>query len=134
MNAKTLEALDTIRSGMSAAAYRAALGGSAMPPMQYDTAVPDDPIPFQEFAGLGIAVVFSRDGNKVDSVEFGPEFAGAINGIAIGMTGVEVEQRLGPCDRTWPMPHPNYVLIYDRPEYLRIDLSRTDERVITMYR
>ncbi|MEG3088551.1 hypothetical protein [Sphingomonas sp. PB4P5] len=79
--------LNTIRTGMSAAAYRAALGDAPLPPMQYDAAVADDPIPFQEFADLGIAIVFNSDGSTVDSVEYGPGFKGEINGIAIGMTG-----------------------------------------------
>ena len=129
-----LDRLNTIRTGMTATAYRAALGDEPLPPMQYDTAVVDDPIPFQEFADLGIAIVFNSDGSVVDSVEYGPGFKGEINGIAIGMKGEDVERVLGPCDRTWPMPHPNYILIYDRPDFFRVDLSRGDERTITMYR
>ncbi|MEG3088550.1 hypothetical protein [Sphingomonas sp. PB4P5] len=31
------------------------------------------------------------------------------------------------------MPHPNYILIYDRPEFFRIYLSRENERAIVMY-
>lgn len=129
-----LEELFTITTGMSAANYRDRIGAHRLPVTQYDVAVADDPIPFHEFADIGVTVTFDREQTQVASIEFGPAFTGSIHGISIGMNGNEIESRLGPCDRTWPMPHPNYVLIYDYPEFLRIDLSRRDERVIAIYR
>ncbi|MGY4398487.1 hypothetical protein ACVWZA_003695 [Sphingomonas sp. UYAg733] len=134
MSASTIELLQMMRSGMAASRVDSAFAGITLPPMQFDTAVPDDPIPFRHFAGLGITVVFSRDHQTLETIEFDREFRGEIRGIRMGMTGTEVEALLGPCDRTWPMPHPNYILIYDRPEFFRIDLSREDESVISMYR
>ena len=129
-----LEALLAVRSGMAIDRYRALVGSTRLPPVQQDVAVADDPIPYQEFAHLDVTVTFDSEQTHVESIGFGPDFKGDIRGISIGMTGDEVENLLGPCGRTWPMPHPNYILIYDHPDFLRIDLSRSNERVISIYR
>jgi hypothetical protein len=63
-----------------------------------------------EIDGLDFSIP-SLDGETVEAIQFGPAFPGTINQIRMGMTGDEVEAILGPPDRLWPMPHPNYVLL-----------------------
>lgn len=71
---------------------------------------------------------------QIESVAYGPAFPGVVNQIRMGMTGDQVEQILGIPDRLWPMPHENYVLLYDQPRFFRADLDRETEQVIAMYR
>ncbi|SIO29891.1 hypothetical protein [Vannielia litorea] len=75
-----------------------------------------------------------RGDGTLKSVTYEEGFPGEINGIRIGMTGDEVEAKLGPVDRLWPMPHPDYVLIWDSPHFFRVDLDRETEQVKKMYR
>jgi hypothetical protein len=78
--------------------------------------------------------ILTIDGITVEAIEYGPGFGGIVNNVRIGMTGDEVEQILGTPDRLWPMPHPNYVLIYDAPTFFRVELDRKTEQVIMMLR
>lgn len=64
--------------------------------------------------------VLTTNGETVEAISYGTAFPGKVNGIAMGMLGDEVEQILGPSDRLWPMPHPNYVLLYDAPTFFRV--------------
>lgn len=71
---------------------------------------------------------------QIESVAYGPGYPGTVNQVRVGMTGNEVEQILGPPHRLWPMPHENYVLLYDHPRFFRADLNRETEQVIAMFR
>jgi hypothetical protein len=72
--------------------------------------------------------------DQLRTVAYGPGFGAAVNGVSMGMSGDAVEQALGSPDRLWPMPHENYVLLYDHPRFLRVDLDRRTEQVIAMFR
>jgi hypothetical protein len=72
--------------------------------------------------------------DQVRTIAYGPRFGAAVNGVRMGMTGDDVERLLGPPHRLWPMPHENYVLIYDHPHFFRADLNRRTEQVIAMFR
>jgi len=72
--------------------------------------------------------------DQIESVAYGPAFPGVVNDVRMGMTGDEVERVLGSPDRLWPMPHENYVLLYDHPRFLRVDLDRRTEQVIAIIR
>lgn len=93
----------------------------------------DDGQPYLIEPDLDVEIYPDEAGN-VDSVVYGPAFPGRVEGISMGNTGDEVEDRLGPPDRLWPMPHPNYVLLYDRPRFLRVELDRETEQVILLCR
>lgn len=82
-----------------------------------------------------VAVLIApRADRTIKVIAYEEGFPGAVNGIRIGMTGEEVEAKLGPIDRHWPMPHPDFVLIWDTPTFFRVDLDRETERVKKMYR
>jgi len=70
----------------------------------------------------------------IDRIIYDVKFPGKINQVQIGMSGDEVEQLLGAPDRLWPMPHPNFILIYDAPTFFRVELNRDTEKVIVMIR
>lgn len=131
---RLLDTLLTLKTGSSVADMRAGIGGARMPALAIDSSDPDRPLRSYKFPDLGIVVFVDASDTKVDTVLFQPAFTGRVHGIAMGMTGEEVEATIGGCDRTWPMPHPNYVLLYDSPEFFRVDLARDTERVIAMYR
>lgn len=73
-------------------------------------------------------------GDQIRTIAYGPRFPAAVNGVRMGMTGDQIEQALGPPHRPWPMPHENYVLLYDHPHFFRADLNRETEQVIAMFR
>jgi hypothetical protein len=67
--------------------------------------------------------------------------AGGQIGLLFGLAGMNalefgetVEAILGPPDRLWPIPHPNYVLLYDAPTFFRVELDLDTEKVIAMIR
>lgn len=82
---------------------------------------------------VSVLLTPAADGT-IETVAYEEDFPGEVNGIRIGMTGDEVEAKLGPVDRLWPMPHPDYVLLWDAPTFFRVDLDRETERVKKMYR
>lgn len=89
-----------------------------------------------EYVSLPDLDVLISEGDEgvVSRIIFQNDFPGTINQIRIGMTGDEVEAILGPPDRLWPMPHPNFILLYDAPTFFHIELDRQTEKVITMIR
>lgn len=79
-------------------------------------------------------LVEENDAGLIEAIIYESPFLGTINGIKMGMTGDEVEALLGPPDRLWPMPHPNYIIMYDEPTFFRVELDRKSEQVILMIR
>ena len=77
--------------------------------------------------------VFTDNKGRVRTVVFGPDFPAMVAGIRISMSGDTVVGRLGEPERPFPMPHPNYVLLYDSRR-LRVDVDRSSEKVIRIYR
>jgi hypothetical protein len=69
----------------------------------------------------------------VTSVRHDRGFTGSVRGARIGMTSGEILRLLGEPHRTWPMPHPDIIMIYDRPSFLRLDLSRSADRVTSIF-
>jgi hypothetical protein len=79
-------------------------------------------------------LISEGEGGQIARIIFQQGFPGTINQIRIGMSGDEVEEILGPPDRLWPMPHPNFILLYDAPTFFHVEVDRKTEKVITMIR
>jgi len=107
-----------------------ALGGA--PRHARDTGDGGKVIEYYGFDALATKVFFEK--GVVSGIRYSNGFPDAVRGVRIGMHGREVVAVLGRAQRPWPMPHPNIILLYDQPEFLRIDVDRDSERVIDIYR
>lgn len=79
-------------------------------------------------------LVFEGPEGAIRRVLYTRSFAGSVHGVHVGMAADAVVALLGEPHKPWPMPHPNLVLMYDVPHFLRIDIDRQTMTVIEMIR